>query len=143
MTREEQYVTYKTAKLLKEKRFDWECLARYDKPILSNNVSIFTEENAIDWNTYYYGSDYKCSAPTQQMAMRWLREEKGIHISADIYKDSSNDADNNIVEEWTYWAWDFYWLPSGNLGDEGGCDQFDSYEDAIEAALEYVLTNLI
>jgi hypothetical protein len=77
------------------------------------------------------------------MACRWLREEKGIHISADIYKDSSNDADGNIVEEWTYWAWDFYWLPSGDIGDEGGYDQFDSYEDAVEAALKYVLTNLI
>lgn len=120
----EAYVTFEVAKLLKEKGFDWDTDKVYER-----NIMVCRYE------------DYPM--PTQQMACRWLREEKGIHISADIYKDSSNDADGNIVEEWTYWAWDFYWLPSGDIGDEGGYDQFDSYEDAVEAALQYCLTNLI
>ena len=125
----EQYVTSKVAKLLREKGFRGDCIAYYNndgKRYLSINAEL-----------------HPLPCPTQAVACRWLREEKGIYISADIYKDSSNDADGNVVDEWTYWAWTFYWLPSGNIGDEEGSNQFDSYEDAVEAALEYVLKNLI
>ena len=125
----EAYVSYETAKLLRKRGFSGDCIAYYNddgKRYLSLNAEL-----------------HPLPCPTQAVACRWLREEKGIHISADIYKDSSNDADGNVVDEWTYWAWTFYWLPSGNVGDEEGYDQFDSYEDAVEAALEYVLKNLI
>lgn len=135
----ETYVTFKTAKLLKEKGFDWECLARYDKPILSNNVSIFTEANAIDWNTYYYGSDYKFSAPTQQMAMSWLRTTKNIHITPTIGCDV--DRTPRI----------FYSVVIAVFNDRGDItyidpldeNGYDKSEDAVKAALKYCLTNLI
>jgi hypothetical protein len=150
----EQYVTYETAELLKERGFDWKCNRYYlerasdNEPLLCPGSIMYGEDynkrlQRDDLSVHINVSSGKISAPTQQMAMRWLREENGIHISADIYKDSSNDADGNVVDEWTYWAWTFYWLPSGNIGDEEGYDQFDSYEDAVEAALEYALKNLI
>lgn len=141
----EAYVSFEVAKLLKEKGFDWFTYAYYTKDDVDEKPYFGMENLCSDnWNGEVDEvNDLWFSAPTQQMARRWLREEKGIHISADIYKDSSNDADGNVVDEWTYWAWDFYWLPSGNIGDKGGYDQFDSYEDAIEAALEYCLTHLI
>lgn len=50
----EDYVSFETAKLLKEKGFDEECQK-------------------------YYG-DYKYPCPTLQMAMKWLREEKHYYI---------------------------------------------------------------
>lgn len=131
----ETYVTFKTAKLLKEKGFDWECLARYDKPILSNNVSIFIEANAIDWNMYYYGSDYKFSAPTQQMAMRWLRKEHGLFIEIMCGEDDGN-----------VW-YDYDILPVGKdspiIPESDGIITYEEPEDAIEVALQYCLTNLI
>jgi len=130
----EAYVSYEVAKLLKEKGFDWPTIEYYSS---NGGIYRFSEGIADICGISSY------QRPTQQMAMRWLREENGIHISADIYKDSSNDADGNVVDEWTYWAWTFYWLPSGNIGDEEGYDQFDSYEDAVEAGLEFVLKNLI
>ena len=136
----EEYVTFETAKLLKEKGFDWDC-DHYYKPN-GEIVRTFHPDGSRHINSSVLYEN-QCLAPTQAMAMRWLREENGIHISADIYKDSSNDADGNVVDEWTYWALTFYWLPSGNVGDEEGYDQFDSYEDAVEAGLEYVLKNLI
>jgi hypothetical protein len=134
----EAYVDFDTAKLLKEKGFDWPCICYYEDNGIIHKALDYVRQNDGDDD-----DNDECLCPTQQMACRWLREEKGIHISADIYKDSSNDADGNVVNEWTYWAWTFYWLPSGNIGDEEGYDQFDSYEDAVEAALEYVLKNLI
>ena len=141
----EAYVSYEVAKLLKERGFDWFTYAYYTKDDVDENPYFGMENLCPDnWNGEVDEvNDLWFSAPTQQMACRWLREEKGIHISADIYKDSSNDADGNVVDEWTYWAWTFYWLPSGNVGDEEGYDQFDSYEDAVEAGLEFVLKNLI
>ena len=135
----EQYVTYKTANLLKEKGFNWECLTRYDKPIFSNNVSIFTEANAIDWNTYYYGSYYKFSAPTQQMACRWLREEHNIHIMPTI------DSDAYRTQKIFYGAMIASFNNNGDISYHGPLYEngYNEPEDAIEAALEYVLKNLI
>ena len=50
----EDYVSFETAKLLKEKGFDEECQK-------------------------YYG-DYKYPCPTLQMAMKWLREEHKLYM---------------------------------------------------------------
>lgn len=141
----EQYVSFEVSKLLKENGFDWFTYSYYTKDDVDEKPYFGMENLCPDnWNGEVDEvNDLWFSAPTQQMACRWLREEKGIHISANIYKDSSEDADGKTVDEWTYWAWNFYWLPSGDIGDEEGFDQFDSYEDAVEAALEYVLKNLI
>jgi hypothetical protein len=69
----EDYVSFETAKLLKEKGFD-EDIAR-----------VVNEEDEIDYLgssqpslAYLYHTWYKC--PTLQMAMKWLRKEKGIAI---------------------------------------------------------------
>ena len=81
----EAYVSYEVAKLLREKGFRGDCIAYYnndDKRYLSINAEL-----------------HPLPCQTQAVACRWLREEKGIYISADIYKDSSNDADGNVVYE--------------------------------------------
>jgi len=136
----EIYVKFGTAKLLREKGFNWECLARYDKPIFSNNVSIFTEANAIDWNTYYYGSDYKFSAPTQQMACRWLREVHKIDISV-TPDDGSWWIKITELESWSSVfngkvlnSDDIKYAYEGDTSTKEGC---------YEAGLWYVLKNLI
>lgn len=137
----EAYVTYEVAKLLKEKRFDWECLARYDKSIFSNNISIFTEGNAIDWNTYYYSSDYKCSAPTQQMVCRWLREKHDIMIIPN--RDKIVDvAPESFYDYWCLIRYNGneYWVSSLDLPDG---QHYIEYEDVVEAALEFTLKNFI
>lgn len=55
----EDYVSFETAKLLKEKGFDEECQK-------------------------YYG-DYKYPCPTLQMAMKWLREVHNIIITVRLF----------------------------------------------------------
>ncbi len=120
----EQYVSLETSQLLKEKGFDWDTDKVYERNLMACRYE-----------------DYPM--PTQATACRWLREEKGIHICGEIYKDYSEDADGNIVDEWTYWGWSFYWLPSGNIGLSSGSDEFASYEEAVEAALQYCLKNIV
>lgn len=70
----EDYVSFETAKLLKEKGFDEPCFMSYwlrtkDKPELAHLEQ--TSNNYSDC----------ASCPTHQMAMKWLREIHGLHIS--------------------------------------------------------------
>lgn len=83
----EDYVSFETAKLLKEKRFDCNTNCYYIEdsdtrtlfysPIRENhNASIENNEFNIHINI----SSGKMSAPTLQMAMKWLREKHKITI---------------------------------------------------------------
>jgi hypothetical protein len=127
----EAYVSYEVAKLLKEKGFDWRVFNFYDEHgRFSEHIgSVYTLYN---WN--YPAEDghfsQHCSAPTQQMACRWLRKEKVIHILPEISEVKENPKYYCMI-------WKTSTLESFII------ELFDSYEDAIEAALEYVLTNLI
>lgn len=123
----ESYVKFETAKLLKEKGFDWAVLTCYEN-------SEFRYVNLWNWNKF--NASTLCSAPTQQMAMRWLWEEKGLNVNA-IYGDYPTLKKS-------------FWVPqidslNGCYGvdDEDFFREYDSREDCIEAALRYTLNNLI
>ena len=122
----EDYVSFETAKLLKEKRFDEKCRAFY---VLwfDEEVEGPKEDEAENWNIEpkYF------SAPTLQMVMKWLRE-KHIVIVPEV---ETFHADGS-VSSWEYHIWcdDNY---------EEGQNSFSSYEEACEAAIKYCLENLI
>ncbi len=111
----EDYVSYNIAKLLKEKGFNWDCKTKkfYPEP------------------DYDQESPNGVSAPTLQMAMKWLRK-KHIVIIPEVetfYADGS-------VSSWEYHIWcdDNY---------EEGQHSFSSYEEAAEAAIRHCLENFI
>ena len=70
----EDYVSFETAKLLNEKGFDTPVWTRYEND--GDNKVIFGDK--YNWNNSPMG---QISAPTLQMAMKWLREVHGLHIS--------------------------------------------------------------
>ena len=73
----EAYVKFETAKLLKEKGFDWKC-----------NISYGSQDTLIDYTMYgFIDEDNLINAPTQQMACRWLMEEKHIFIGKSFLKN--------------------------------------------------------
>ena len=76
----ECYVSLEVAKLLKEACFDWETKHRWDycKPIDEYSLANYPEE-PVNWNSKHY--NYDCSAPTLDVAQRWLREVKHLDIS--------------------------------------------------------------
>ena len=126
----EQYVSFEVAKLLKEKGFDEKTVYHYtNRDVLQHNIVYNEYKNSEMLNAY--------SAPTQQMAMTWLREEHKIDIIPVIrhslkyaqespfrdYACRVYDCDGNIVLSATKW--------------------YSGYENAVEAALEYSLKNLI
>ena len=121
----EDYVSFETAKLLKEKGFDTPVWTRYE----DGNEVIFGDKN--NWNNSPMG---QISAPTHQMAMKWLREVHGIFIAI-----NNDDLDFN---------WQCYDL----INRDSTLDPkilsesyagYKTYEQAVEAAIKYCLENLI
>ena len=117
----EDYISFETAKLLKEKGFDVYVRSYYEKNEYKTKEE-FSENNALwNWNI----SSFRYSAPTLQMAMKWLREVYNI----DIWVEGHNKRyKGNIHSEQKGYESLFY---------------EDSYEDACEAAIKYCLENLI
>jgi len=121
----EAYVTFETAKLLKEKGFDWDTDKVYERSLMACRYE-----------------DYPM--PTQQMACSWLREVHNIFIGVDIGEDLDGEfgympfihiLDNLSCPDGKY-------VPDVDADDI--CDLTpQTYEDAIEVALQYSLENLI
>ena len=111
----EDYCSFEIAKLLKKKGFDEAC------------IYVYRHDGSEDiWDADK--EDIACQKPTHQMAMKWLREEKNIIVNVwyngvDWNAEYYNNEDKN-----------FY------LITDGSCN---SYEETVEAALKYVLENLI
>jgi len=75
----DKLILFDTAKLAKEKGFDWKVLKAYDGvPICSHSESIF---KPLNYNSTTSGNYH--SAPTQSLLQKWLREEHNIHIGID------------------------------------------------------------
>ena len=78
---EEAYVSFETAKLLKEKGFDGDTSSCY---ILEDGTHHIMSDKIVQ-NEYYESQDsnehgHLIQAPTLQMAMGWLREVHKLHI---------------------------------------------------------------
>ena len=112
----EAYVSYETAKLLKEKGF--KCITMFS---YSNRGTTMCGhwENEIDWVP-------KC---THQMAMAWLREVHNIDICVFPYQ---NDYISYSYEVKIYKNKEMCFSITGSK----------TYEEAVEIALKYTLNKL-
>ena len=109
----EDYVSFETAKLLKEKGFDWDCETKrfYPEP------------------DYDQESPNGVYAPTLQMAMNWLREVHNFHIWTEPNHDKEGLYNAHVKVGW----WSNNWAGIG----------YNTHEKACEAAIKYCLENLI
>ena len=125
----EDFVSFEIAKLLKEKGFDEPCQFFYF------SISKYKQEGVFIGNFHARKNneinEASCSAPTLQMAMKWLREVHNLHIDV----DPSEGNWNPTVLELENWAC------AVKFGDNIPIQ--DSYEEACEAAIKYCLKNLI
>jgi len=149
----EDYVSFETAKLLKEKGFDEYCSTYYN----TDNGGFGMDHSDELWNNTN-NPEYIVSAPTLQMAMKWLREVHNVLLVVDyewecdttpyffkIYclgengkpervavKGVSYDEDGNSLEHIVgYRDW------------KRSYSDYSTYEEACEAAIKYCLENLI
>lgn len=119
----EAYVSFEVAELLKEKGFDWDCNAIYGRR------GEFQRNTDRAFNN---GGLHVTSAPTHQMACAWLNEVH--HIFIEIGK--SIDLNGNYHYSYTILDKECKYVRRGYTS-------FDwKSEDAVEAALKYVLENL-
>lgn len=143
----EDYVSFEVANLLKEKGFNepcfqmWECGPdkKYLFRLQSSCYQNITEEDS-------------CLAPTYQMAVKWLREAHNIDIEvhAEVgmlgvkvyipfisrYKSSTEHPSKlRQYKNGLHYKDDKGVIPA--------LQYFDSYEEAVEAALKYSLKNFI
>lgn len=127
----EQYVSFKVAKLLKEKGFDWEVRSLYGNYQQDLGFS--------SWSNNYNAYDDLYSAPTQQMACSWFRKEHKIHITTEPLEMFKQE--RIVYEPIIYLLNDFddFELEYKTVH----LKECDTNEDAVEAALTYVLNKLI
>lgn len=146
-----EFVSFEIAKKLKDKGFRLPCLHRY-KPY-SKTLHINEVEpkivRKIDYSEFYnsFNSyvDSDIDAPTIPQVLKWLREEKKIHIETCILVDA--DADGKIINEYIYWSFSVTSIETGNMiyfeYEHINDRRFDSYEQAALAGIEHCLNNLI
>ena len=88
----EDYCSFEVAKLLKENGFDWMCNGYYNKDDEDSEPYFGDGEGADNWNNQAPSvRDLWFSAPTYQMAMRFLREIKKIFINIRYVPESKDD----------------------------------------------------
>lgn len=132
----EDYVSFDTAKLLKEKGFDEITLTWYSGKgkfcIGKNNFNDYQMNRFSDMATAK--DKNKCSAPTMQMAMKWLRKMYDIHVVP--RKDFFNGSYTGMI----------YDGRRENVFDKDdyiALVGYETYEEACEDSIKYCLENLI
>lgn len=117
---EEQYVNLETAKLIKEKGIEFNIHTFYSVE------GRFEEHTLVDLDDFHY------YAPTQQMMLRYLREEKDIFIT--VFPECLNNY--SIIKYW-YKVESF---EHGRFWTEYQSEvRLMSYEEAVEAGIQYCL----
>lgn len=127
----EDFVSFETAKLLKEKGFDSSCEHQY---INCSSGYPFLTDIRNDAGCYYKNSEIgedEYSAPTLQMARKWLIENYNIHIEV-RYFPMPNIYRYVIIHS-----------PATFENIDSHPQYFNTYEGACEAAIRYCLELLI
>ena len=137
-TNHEYYVSFEVAKLLKKAGFEWEVQRYYSKlsrmqgKLLCLSCGCKYKENInINQNRY--------SAPTLEVAQRWLREEKSIYIGITALENKRAVTNSD--------GWTFHYEYGKPTFDcdiqdercENMCtldDSFDTYEEALEVGIK-------
>ena len=120
----EDYVSFETAKLLKEKGFEGENRDWYNMEGFIEEIGV---DDGIDPTSHEDIFNNIIPAPTLQMAMKWLREVHRIFIRTIQHRIDSCQFE-------LYWNHSDYYRPNTFN---------DSYEEACEAAIKYCLEKLI
>lgn len=135
---QEAYVSFETAKLLKEKGFEIDTHHAYWKVGADGTMYRISPIGAYtsdpnDKTAFYVPADtFPC--PTQQMATRWLREEKDMRIGIDAHLEINPATRDKYLASIRWKTKNGFWMREWLAGD--------TYEDACEKALLYGLNKL-
>lgn len=128
---ENKYVSFETAKLLKQKGFVNDFCFKYFEQLSPNNIPMLMEcYKEIPTNANFY--DWKYSAPTLQMALDWLNERKGLYpdIALEVYDDTIKYRVMGIYDKN-----EKKWKEDNSI--------YDSMAEAIDKTIRYCLDELV
>lgn len=128
---EEIYVSFDTAKLLKEAGFDVPCNSYYE--LEDGEVVRKDSIGSSDYNAY---EDTVCSRPTQALAARWLRD---VH---DTFVKMERVGSFDGKEFRFYWSFSIISVSTACLKSISG-GRYDGYEEALEVGIVQVLERII
>lgn len=122
----EQYVTFETARMLKE--------AGFDVPVHNfwNYIREYVEgrsDRAVNFNR----ENHQTSRPSQPLAVRWLQEVHKIHLFANYFFEDC---------DWFYVVEDLKELDPG-IAIQANENSYKSAEEALEAGLQAILKLII
>ena len=124
----EDFVTYELAVKLKEKGFDAPCYGYYHRDGGNDSFELCGNGDRDFLNSK---NQYRVAAPTISQVLKWLREEKKIHIEVMFIGPTPNRVKYYIT----------------NIGGRSFMDVSDghykTWEQATLAGIEYVLNKLI
>lgn len=140
----DEIVSFETAMLLKQKGFNEPC-------------SYYYEDNDLYKLGYYHGDgtgfarnnssindrllceEMQCTAPTQSLAQKWLRETRNITFNANPH---SNDGKIIYVVTIKVISSNKYIDFNVMMDTSNKAIMFDTYEDAIESGLRHCLKSI-
>lgn len=124
----EDYCSFELCKLLKEKGFDSPVQCTYDEyGVISERWTKYSDDYTIrHWLT---------PCVTHQMALKWLREVHCIFIIIDYVV---------LTKTFFEYKYEIHNMRKGrSIAISPFRDNYETYEDAVEEAIKYCLTNLI
>lgn len=123
----EEFVTLETAKLLKEKGFKEDVFTFYEADCVEGDFELFESYEAENFNAR---AD-NFSAPTQSIALKWLREIKGVYVWVEPVigkRWKVSFCDFNVPTEDSDWM-------ENEINKGNGYPVYDTYEKALEVGI--------
>lgn len=138
----EQLISFETAKLAKEKKFNIETYGKCWIKTLDGRIIHNSERKNIpedDRHTTFL------MQPTQSLLQRWLRETHKIFVSVDFIVENTNGMayikyDNEPIK----YTLTVEYITKSNIWDylEHDFDDFETYEEALEKGLYEALKHI-
>lgn len=124
---EDQLITFKTAKLAKEKGFNE---LSFNYFLMDGTAEEDLEKNYFNNNIQTYKNINTISQSSQSLLQKWLRDIHNIIVLISPY----------IGETAEGWSGEIY--INRQFGLTGGISDYDTYEEALEVGLQKALKSL-
>ena len=141
---EDEIVSFETAMLLKEKGFNEPCPYYYEDDELyklayyhGEGTGFVRNNSPIDGR--FLCEKMQCTAPTQSLAQKWLRETRNVTFNANPH---SNDGKIIYVVTIKVISSNKYIDFNVMMDTSNKATMFDTYEDAIESGLKHCLKSI-
>jgi hypothetical protein len=152
----ETLVSFNVAKSAKEKGFDWECRNVYEEDEQLYELAYYESGGKVTNSqipyAYFSSQGVICTAPTQSLLQKWLREVHNINIGIDYRGIESDSMEYCYIIKYLpkefskakRWVTHIVEIESGQFHVNNTYSGFyGTYEEALEGTLLQTLTLII